>query len=165
VVLDGGRTGKHALEHAHDDTHDDDIYDQERGHEHGHGFVARLLHAVRPHSHDPSQSTDSALETSTEGTRAVRLSLAVLGVTAVIQAVVAAISGSVALLADTVHNVSDALTAVPLWVAFVLVRRPPTRRFTYGLGRVEDLAGLFVVLMIAASAPVAGWESVRKLSH
>jgi cation diffusion facilitator family transporter len=120
---------------------------------------------VRPHSHDPSQSTDSALESSAEGIRAVRVSLAVLGITALIQAVVVAFSGSVALLADTVHNLSDALTAVPLWVAFALARRPPTRRFTYGLGRVEDLAGLFVVLMIAASALVAGWESVRKLSH
>ncbi len=125
----------------------------------------RLLHVVRPHSHDPSQATDPALESSADGARAVKISFAVLGVTAAVQAVVVAVSGSAALLADTVHNLSDALTAVPLWVAFVLARRPPSRRFTYGLGRVEDLAGLFVVLMIAGSALIAGSESVRKLAN
>jgi cation diffusion facilitator family transporter len=119
---------------------------------------------VRPHSHDPSQSTDSALESSEEGKRAVLVSLAVLGVTALVQAAVVVLSGSVALLADTVHNLSDALTAVPLWIAFTLARRPPSRRYTYGLGRVEDVAGLVVVVMIAASAVVAGWESIRKIS-
>jgi cation diffusion facilitator family transporter len=148
-----GRAGDEAHGHEH-----------EHGHEHGGGLRARLMHMIRPHSHDPSQSTDAALESSAEGVRAVRTSLVVLGVTALLQAAVAIVSGSVALLADTVHNLSDALTAVPLWIAFVLVRRPPSRRFTYGLGRVEDLAGLFVVLMIAASALVAGWESVRGLA-
>jgi cation diffusion facilitator family transporter len=150
-------------DHGHD--HEGHGHDHEgHDHEHGEGLRARLLHMIRPHSHDPCQSTDSALESSADGVRAVRTSLVVLGVTAVLQAVVAIASGSVALLADTVHNLSDALTAVPLWIAFVLVRRPPSRRFTYGLGRVEDLAGLFVVLMIAASALVAGWESVRGLA-
>ena len=72
------------------------------------------------------------------------------------------ISGSVALLADTIHNFSDALTAVPLWVAFVIGRRPASRRYTYGFGRVEDLAGLFIVAMIAISAVVAGVESIRR---
>jgi cation diffusion facilitator family transporter len=146
-------------EHGHGHGH-------EHGHEHRHdeGLLSRLLHLVRPHSHDPSQSTDSALESSEEGKRAVLVSLAVLGVTAVVQGAVVVLSGSVALLADTVHNLSDALTAVPLWVAFTLARRPPSRRYTYGLGRVEDVAGLVVVVMIAASAVVAGWESIRKIS-
>ena len=72
------------------------------------------------------------------------------------------ISGSVALLADTIHNFSDALTAVPLWVAFVIGRRPASRRYTYGYGRIEDLAGLFIVAMIAISAVVAGVESIRR---
>src|SRR3954447_4780657 len=146
----------HGHEHGHEDSH-------EHGHEHGDGLLAGILHTVRPHSHDPSQSTDQALEASEEGKRAVLISLAVLGVTALIQAAVVVLSGSVALLADTIHNLSDALTAVPLWVAFTLARRPPSRRFTYGLGRGEDLAGLVVVLMIAASAVVAAWESVAKL--
>ena len=82
--------------------------------------------------------------------------------TALLQVVVVIISGSVALLADTVHNFSDALTAVPLWVAFVIGRRPASRRYTYGFGRIEDLAGLFIVAMIALSAVVAGVESIRR---
>ena len=72
-------------------------------------------------------------------------------------------SSSVALLADTIHNFGDALTAIPLGVAFVLGKRPPTKRYTYGFGRAEDLAGVFVVLMIAASAAVAGYEAVDRL--
>lgn len=124
------------------------------------GFVRSLF---KPHSHDAADSIDSALESSREGIRALKISLLVLLATAVAQLLVFSITGSVALLADTVHNFSDALTAVPLWVAFVLVRRPPTKRFTYGLGRVEDVAGLFIVLMIALSAFVAGFESIRRL--
>ncbi len=73
------------------------------------------------------------------------------------------LTGSVALLADTIHNFSDALTAIPLWIAFVLGRRPASRRYTYGYGRAEDLAGVFIVAMIALSAVVAGFESVRRL--
>ena len=74
-------------------------------------------------------------------------------------------SGSVALLGDSLHNIADALTALPLWLAFSLGRRPPTRRFTYGYGRAEDVAGIFVVLMIAASAVLAAWEAVDRLRH
>jgi cation diffusion facilitator family transporter len=151
----------HDHAHEHDEAHE---HGHQHGHEHADGLLARLLHVVRPHSHDPSESTDEALEASEEGKRAVLVSLAVLGVTALLQAAVVLLSGSVALLADTVHNLSDALTAVPLWLAFTLARRPASRRFTYGLGRVEDLAGLVVVLMIAISAVVAAWESIRKIS-
>ncbi len=95
--------------------------------------------------------------------RAVKLSLAGLAVTAALQGVVVAISGSVALLADTIHNVSDALTAVPLGFAFWLGRRPATKRYTYGYGRAEDLAAVFIVAMIAISAAVAGYEGLRRL--
>ena len=115
-----------------------------------------------PHSHDAANSVDDALEASRQGVRAVKISLGVLGLTALLQVVVVIISSSVALLADTVHNFSDALTAVPLWVAFVIGRRPASRRYTHGYGRIEDLAGLFIVAMITVSAVVAGVESIRR---
>jgi cation diffusion facilitator family transporter len=115
------------------------------------------------HHHHAGQSVDVALTTGEEGMRAVKLSLAGLAVTAALQAVVVAISGSVALLADTIHNVSDALTAVPLGFAFWLGRRPATKRYTYGYGRAEDLAAVFIVAMIAVSAAVAGYEGLRRL--
>jgi cation diffusion facilitator family transporter len=156
-------THAHEPGHDHDHDHGRDHGHDQAGHEHDDGILARVLHLIRPHSHDPSRSTDQALEASEEGKRAVLVSLAVLGVTALVQGAVVVLSGSAALLADTVHNLSDALTAVPLWIAFTLARQPPSRRFTYGLGRVEDVAGLVVVLMIAASAVVAGYESVRKI--
>jgi cation diffusion facilitator family transporter len=125
----------------------------------------RLRHALRPHSHDTVDQVDRELEGSREGIRAVWVSLAVLAVTAALQAVVVAWSGSVALLGDTLHNVADALTAVPLFIAFAIGRRPPTRRYTYGFGRAEDLAGIVIVVFIAASAVVAGIEAVRRLLH
>jgi cation diffusion facilitator family transporter len=121
------------------------------------------MSVFRPHSHNAADSVDSALESSVEGIRALKISLVALGVTAIAQLAVVIVSGSVALLADSVHNFSDALTAVPLWIAFVLVRRAPTRRYTYGYGRAEDLAGVFIVAMIALSAGLAGFESVRRL--
>ncbi|MDI9948722.1 cation diffusion facilitator family transporter [Rhodococcus sp. IEGM 1305] len=137
------------------------------GHGHGHGDSGGVRGAIReifaPHSHDSADSVDDALEASEIGIRAVKISLVVLGVTALAQVMVVALSGSVALAADTVHNFSDALTAIPLWIAFALGRRAATRRFTYGYGRAEDLAGLFVVVMIALSAVVAGVEATRRL--
>ena len=145
----------HSHDHEHDAAHD---------HDHGDGLMASLGHLIRPHSHDPAAARDSVLESSAAGLRAIRLSLAALLVTAALQAVVFVISGSVALLADTIHNLSDALTALPLGLAFILGRRPPSRRFTYGLGRAEDLAGLVVVLMIGGSAVVAAWESARRFA-
>jgi cation diffusion facilitator family transporter len=93
------------------------------------------------------------------------MSLLVLMVTAALQAVVVVMSGSVALLGDTIHNVADALTALPLGVAFLLGRRSATRCYTYGYGRAEDLAGLAVVLVIASSSVLAGYESLRRLAH
>lgn len=115
------------------------------------------------HSHDHIDRVDDALRDSAAGIRAVKISLVILGTTAAAQLIVVAVSGSVALFADTVHNFSDALTAVPLWIAFAMSRRPATRRYTYGFGRVEDLAGLFVVTAIAVSALVAAVQAVRRL--
>ena len=103
------------------------------------------------------------MESSREGTRALKVSFLALAVTALAQAVVVVLSGSVALLGDTLHNLADALTAVPLGVAFVLGRRPATRRYTYGYGRAEDLAGIAVVAAVAVSAGFAGYESLRRL--
>lgn len=117
------------------------------------------------HSHDHADSVDDALESSALGIRAVKVSLIALALTALFQLVIVGLSGSVALAADTIHNFSDALTAIPLWIAFVLGRRAASKRFTYGLGRVEDLAGLFVLLMIALSAIIAGYQAVRRLIH
>ena len=105
------------------------------------------------------------MEASAEGMRALWISLAVLGATAGIQAVVAAASGSVALLGDTLHNAADALTAVPLGVAFVIGRWRPTRRYTYGYGRAEDLAGVLIVVLILASSALAAYEAVSRLVH
>ena len=147
--------------HAHPHPH----YQHEHEHRSGwRGAVGSVFASVfAQHSHDSADSVDSALEGSSQGIRAVKISLIVLGVTALLQLLVVAASGSVALLADSVHNVADALTAVPLWIAFVLSRRAASQRYTYGFGRVEDLAGLFVIAMIALSAVVAGWEAISRL--
>jgi len=141
------------------------------GHAHGHVHASRpevagrLRHVLRPHAHDAAGKVDAAMESSAEGIRALWISLAVLGGTAALQAAVVAVSGSVALLGDTLHNAADALTAVPLGIAFVAGRRPPTRRYTYGYGRAEDLAGVVIVVFIAASSALAAYEAVTRLAH
>ena len=154
--------------HTHDHDHDHD-HDHGHGHDHAHqhpaGFKGFLYGLFVPHSHDAADSIDDALEASTEGVRALKISLFVLLATTVLQAIIVGVSGSVALLADTVHNFSDALTAVPLWVAFVLGRRVASRRYTYGYGRAEDLAGLFIIAVVALSAVVAAWQSIDRLFH
>lgn len=118
-----------------------------------------------PHSHDAADSVDDTLESTAAGIRTVKISLLVLGLTALIQIVIVVMSESVALAADTIHNFADALTAVPLWIAFALGAKPATRRYTYGFGRVEDLAGSFVVAMITMSAIIAGYEAIARLIH
>jgi cation diffusion facilitator family transporter len=140
--------------HDHDHHHDDGV-----------GVLARVRHSVRPHSHEAADKVDAAMEASADGMRALWISLGVLGATAVIQAAVAALSGSVALLGDTLHNAADALTAVPLGIAFVAGRRPPTRRYPYGFGRAEDLAGIVIVVLILASSALAAYEAVSRLVH
>ena len=144
--------GAHGHGHGHD-------------HEHGTGVRAKVMHLVRPHSHEAADKVDAAMEASAQGLRALWISLGVLAVTAVIQAVVTALSGSVALLGDTLHNAADALTAVPLGIAFVVGRRAPTRRYNYGFGRAEDLAGVVIVVLILASSALAAFEAVSRLVH
>jgi cation diffusion facilitator family transporter len=156
----------HDRGHHHDDGH---AHDSDHPHEHGRdqksAVLSRLAELVRPHSHEPTEKVDAALEASAEGIRALWVSLAVLGATAAIEGIVVGFSGSVALLGDTLHNAADALTAVPLGVAFLIGRRPPNRRYTYGYGRAEDLAGVAIVLVIAASSVLAGYEAAIRLAH
>jgi len=133
--------------HQPDDKHPHDRHDQghddPHDHDHSHGGLwAGIGHwlsgFVGGHSHDAGDQVDG-LEADAEGRRALFLSFGLLAVTALIQAAVVTRSGSVALLGDTLHNVADALTAVPLLVVFTIARRPPTKRYTYGYGRAEDL--------------------------
>jgi cation diffusion facilitator family transporter len=139
--------------------------EHEHEHPHGGGLGHRIKHAVTPHSHDSADKVDPAMEASREGMRALWISLAVLGLTAAAQALIVAFSGSVALLGDTLHNVADALTAVPLGIAFWLGRRAATRAYTYGFGRAEDLAGVVIVLVIAASSIASAAFAIDRLVH
>jgi cation diffusion facilitator family transporter len=149
-AADTGHSHDHGDDHDHEHSHDDSIW-------------GRIKSIYTPHSHDSADSIDSALESSAKGIRAVKVSLVGLMVTAVLQVLIVIVTGSVALLADTIHNFSDALTSIPLWIAFILGRRAATRSYTYGYRRAEDLSGLFIVLMIAFSAILAGWESIDRL--
>lgn len=148
-------------------------------HEHGHGHVGGHDHAEprghgrashrhrwwKPHSHDHGASFDDTTMADQAGRRALVVSLAGLLVAAAGQAVATAASGSVGLLADTIHNVADALTAVPIGLALWAARRPATRRYTYGYGRAEDLAGLAVLLVMTVSAVIAAWQAIDRLLH
>jgi cation diffusion facilitator family transporter len=156
--------------HAHHDHGHGHDREHHHEHHHGHGrargdWAHRLRHLVTPHSHDSVQRVDSAMESSRDGIRAVWVSLLGLGATALLQLLVYLWSGSVALLGDTLHNLADALTALPLSIAFLVGRRTANRRYTYGYGRAEDLAGIAVVLVIAASSVAAGYGAVHRLLH
>jgi cation diffusion facilitator family transporter len=138
-------------EHSHEDSHS---HDDAHGDSHGKGGHGHTHGAI-----DPS------ITTSERGIWAIKWSFVGLFITALLQIVVFYFSHSVGLLADTIHNFGDAATAIPLWVAFVLSRWKPSRRFTYGYGRVEDLAGVAIVLTITFSAIVAGYETVQRFLH
>lgn len=157
MSLDGSPAADHSHDHPHAG-HEPDVHDD--AHEHSHGDLVAFLPWGHTHA---SGQIDSALESSERGIRALQVSLAVLAATAAAQLLVTLLSGSAALLTDTLHNISDALTAVPLWIAFALGRRRPNRRFTYGYGRGEDLAGVLVVGFILFSAVLAAYESIRSL--
>ena len=126
--------------------------------------------AARKSGHEGSHGhthgvVDATIATTDRGIWAIKWSFIVLAITALFQVGVVAISGSVALLADTIHNLGDAVTAIPLWIAFRLARRGATKRFTYGYGRVEDLAGVSIVFIILASALVAAYQAIDRLLH
>lgn len=149
------------MKHTHDHPHT-------REHDHDHrpqpglrGWLAGLFH---PHSHDHSDlAADRAFADNQAGIRTIWLALAALGFTSLLQLAIVLASGSVALLADTAHNIGDALNSIPLLLAFYLARRLATRRYTYGYGRAEDVAGLFIVLSILVSAAIVFWESWQRL--
>src|SRR3972149_11614776 len=128
---------------------------QHDGHEdHGH------THGRGEHGHTHG-GLDPSIAPPARGIWAIKWSFAGLMVTALIQVVIVWLSGSVALFADTIHNFGDASTAIPLWIAFMLARRRPTKRFSFGLGRAEDLAGVVIVMTILFSAIGAGYEAIQ----
>jgi cation diffusion facilitator family transporter len=157
--------GHHDHHHGHDHSHP-----HPHGHDHDHGggvwgWISTIFH-LHGHSHQHAAlATDTAFTSTDDGIRTVWLALAALGVTSVLQIFIVAWSGSVALLADTIHNIGDGLNSIPLLIAFYLARRVATRRYTYGFARAEDVAGIFIVLSIAFSAGVIFWESIQKLFH
>jgi len=136
-----------SMAHSNGEEHRHDHHPEHEDHGHTHGAV------------DPS------IATSERGIWAVKWSFVGLFVTALVQVVVVVLSGSVGLLSDTIHNFGDAATAVPLWIAFALGRLGTSRRFTFGYGRVEDLAGVMVVLIILFSAVVAAYQAIERLIH
>jgi cation diffusion facilitator family transporter len=161
----------HDHDHPHDSVHGDDHshdHDGPHGHSHGTGLWGWLNTIFHLHGHSDQQlqrAADPALADSTEGIRTVWLALAALSITTALQLIIVSISGSVALLADTVHNLGDSLNSIPLLIAFYLARRAATRRYTYGFGKAEDVAGIFIVLSIVMSAGVGLWASFAKLIH
>ncbi len=157
--------------HNHLDDHHDHPHPHEHNHDHEHhhhhssgiwGWISTIFHLHgHSHQHDALVS-DQAFLDNQEGIRTVWLALAALTITSVLQIFIVALSGSVALFADTVHNIGDGLNSVPLLIAFYLARRVATRRYTYGFGKAEDVAGIFIVLSIAFSAGVVFYESIQK---
>ena len=149
--------------HDHDERHGD--HEHSHGHEHSHEpdpWWSQIFH-LHGHDHDPAD--DPGLEGSERGIWALKVSLLSLLATAFFQVLIVAISGSVALLADTIHNFADAGTAIPLWIAFALNRRQAPKGYTYRWGKAEDLAGVLVVLVITVSAIVVFYETVQKFIH
>ena len=98
-----------------------------------------------------------------QANRAVAVSAIGLGVTGLVELLLAVLTGSVGLLGDAIHNLSDVSTSAVVFLGFRLSRRPPTEKYPYGLERAEDLAGVGIAVVIWASAAFAGFESIRKL--
>ncbi len=167
----GDLDNHHSHQHDHgqrsDHSHDHDAgHSHDNGHTHGSGvwgWISTIFH-LHGHSHqNAARAADQNLMANEEGIRTVWLALAALGATSLFQILIVLASGSVALFADTVHNIGDALNSIPLLIAFYLARRMATRRYTYGYARAEDVAGILIVLSIAISAALIFWESFQKL--
>ncbi len=135
-------------------------------HSHSHEPNAGILswmYKKLGHSHHIADKVDTAMESNERGIHTLKITLVILTITALFQLGIVILSGSVALLADTIHNFADATTSLPLWVAFSLARQGTNRRFTYGYGKVEDVAGVLIVLIIFFSACIAAYESIMKI--
>ena len=143
-------------------------YHDHHHHHHSNNILAKIAHALHlpGFTHDHSHSDlagDRAFLDNRLAVRTVWIALVALGLTTALQVVIYIASGSVALLADTVHNLGDALNSIPLLFAFYIARRAANRRFTYGYGRLEDIAGVFIVISIGFSAAYILFESVQRL--
>lgn len=136
--------------------------DHEHDQDEPRGIWAKLVHFLR-HDHNDDAADGTVRDLGADGIRATKISLLGLGATALLQAVLVVITGSVALLSDTIHNFTDALTAIPLWIAFSLGRRAHNKRYTYGYHRAEDLAGVIIVIAIGLSAGGVAWESIQRI--
>ena len=161
---DSGRQSKEVFYKMppHDHSHDHDHPHPHDFHPHHPSRAGIWIHRILGHSHLADEKVDSAMEQDARGFRALKLSLVGLSLTATLQLAIVWLSGSVALLADALHNLADGVTSIPLWIAFTLIRRGTTPRFTYGYGKTEDVAGIIVVFVIFASACTAVYESLTR---
>jgi cation diffusion facilitator family transporter len=162
-----GTAHDHSTDHAHGDhDHEHGPHGHNHGDRHGHTHrtgILGWLQSTFVHSHDIHEKVDDVMESNERGFWATKWALVSLGITTVLQMIIFWFSGSIALFADTVHNLGDGANSIPLLIAFALQRRARSRRFTYGYGRTEDLAGVIIVVSIVISAVVAGYASIQKL--
>lgn len=180
--MSSSATGKHDHPHPHtghdhgDHDHPHEGHDHkghdhgdhghdhgDHDHDHGSGFWAQVKHAITPHSHDHSEAIQTAEEARSDGIRTAWIGLAGMLVVALAQVFIVWISGSVGLLADTVHSLGHAVTTIPLIIAFRIGARMATKRYPYGFRRLEDLVGILICLVIFATAIIIIWESVDAL--
>lgn len=143
-------------------------HQQHEGHDHVHKhnwlpYWLTSKYSTLRHSHDFRElASDRVFRENREGVRTVWIALTILLVTAILQMVIVYFSRSVSLFADTAHNIGDALNSIPLLIAFYLARRIPTRRYNYGFGRAEDVAGIIIVISIGASAVVVFSHAIQR---
>lgn len=155
TTADSGHGDSHGHGHVH--AHGDHDHGD---HDHGSGLWARVKHTLIPHAHDANEAIQTAEDSAKDGIRTAWIGLAGMMVTAVLQVVIVAISGSIALLADTIHTLGHLATTIPLIIAFRLGRKPPTATYPYGYRRAEDLVGLLISLVIIATIVLIVWESI-----
>ncbi|WIM68530.1 cation diffusion facilitator family transporter [Corynebacterium breve] len=145
------------MSHDHDHEHEHHSHDDL-------GVWGQIKHALTPHSHDAAEQILTAEESTQEGIKTAWISLLGMGATAAAQLIIVWISGSLALLADTIHNFGHLVTTIPLLMAFYLSRRKPTHQYPYGLKRIEDLAGLLVTLVVVLTIVLIVVESLMALA-